>query len=799
MRTEASPFRASPLTVWVGSMRFDFAPGRDVIVGYGPTCDIPLERLGNPAAPPPAPRPEVVLRFTGTQWVAIDLSHNGIFVDGSRVSSVEIHDGRAIAIGDPERGPRLVFQIPQPAGPPRQATGPAQRPPLQAPPPRPMAPPPPRPADPNLRAPTERATQRMRVPPVVSQPPAPPEPVAVPPPDVAADADTDTDTDVKSPGLIERMITSKLRVARPSFRTAEPNATYRLPLNSGARTIGMAAYRVGLSVDGHQMLSDVSFAARPGMLTAVVGPSAARNSALLGLLAGIKELSSGRVTVDGRDVHAEPESMRRRIGIVSRDDLLHRQLTVEQAVKYAAELRLPPDISSEQRERVVNQVLEELELTPHRAARIGKLSPEVRRCASMAVELITRPTLLVVDEPSGGLDVAQQAHVMAMLRRQADIGCAVVAAVSSETSLTKLNLCDQVLMLTSAGTVAFLGPPLQIESAMGTTDWLQVLARVSADPDGTHRAFRARPPASASTTPPEVAAPWPLPAEPSRMRQIRLLARRDFRLIFADRLYFLFLALLPFVLAGLTLLIPGDSGLNRPSPTSANPHEAIEILAALNMAAVIIGTALTARALLSEHRVFERERATGLSTAAYLAAKIIVFGLAAAILAAIVFAIVIADKGGPGHGAVVLHNATAELYVSVAMTAVVSAVVGLALSTLGKSLLEVLPLLLPVILASALFNGSLVRLVSNWGLQQISWLVPAQWGFAASASTVDLRRVDALAANAATWTHYSGWWVFDMGMLLLLGAAAAGFTLYRLRPGSSPAPKAPHREQPVPA
>ena len=206
--------------------------------------------------------------------------------------------------------------------------------------------------------------------------------------------------------------------------------------------------------------------------------------------------------------------MRTRIGIVPRDDRLHRQLTVEQALRYAAELRLPQDISPEHRDRVVDQVLEELELTPHRATRISKLSPEVRRCAALAVELITRPTLLVVDEPGAGLDADQQRHVMAMLRRQADIGCVVVAAMSSQTSLTNLNMCDQVLVLTSAGTTAFLGPPLQIESAMGTADWSRVLEQVSADPDGAHRAFRARPPASALTAPPEVAAPSPPPAEP---------------------------------------------------------------------------------------------------------------------------------------------------------------------------------------------------------------------------------------------------------------------------------------------
>jgi ABC-type multidrug transport system ATPase subunit len=629
-------------------------------------------------------------------------------------------------------------------------------------------------------------------PPAVAPPAHPnaPPPAQPAPPAAAAEAQ-----EKGGPGLIERMITSKLRVARPSFRTAEANATYRLPLKADARTAGVVAYHLGLSIDGRDVLSDISFAARPGIFTAVVGPSAARNSALLGLLAATRQPSSGRVTVDGHDVHAEPESMRNRIGIVSPDDRLHRQLTVEQALGHAAEIRLPQDISPEQRDRLVSQVLEELELTPHRASRIGKLPPEVRRCAALAVELITRPTLLVVDEPSAGLDAAQQRHVMAMLRRQADIGCVIVAAVSSQTSLTNLNLCDQVLVLTSAGAPAFLGPPLQVESAMGTTDWSKVLERVSADPHGTHRAFVARPPASASTAPPEVTAPSPPSAEAAMTRQIRLLARRDVRLLFADRFYFVLLAILPLVLAGLTLLIPGDSGLARPGPGSIHPHEAIEILAALNVAAVIIGTALTIRAVVREQRTFRREQALGLSTAAYLAAKILVFGLAAAILTAVLFAIVVAAKGGPARGAVLLQNATVELYVSVAATAIVSAVVGLALSALGTSLREVLPLLVPVILASALFNGSLVQLVSKWGFQQVSWFVPAQWGFAASASTVDLRRVDALAADSHMWTHYSGWWVFDMTMLVLFGVAAAGFALYRLRPVAREAPKPSHREQ----
>ncbi|ORA07917.1 FHA domain-containing protein, partial [Mycobacterium arosiense] len=152
MPTEASALPAS-LTVWAGPTRYVFTPGRDVIVGYGPGCDIPLERLGNPPQPPSAPRVDVIVRFTGTVWLAIDLSRRGIFVNGSRVPTVEIRDGLAISIEHPQRGPRLVFQTAPSAAPPGH--------------PAPATPQPGRANEPDPRVPTQSATRRM---PVVAPP-----------------------------------------------------------------------------------------------------------------------------------------------------------------------------------------------------------------------------------------------------------------------------------------------------------------------------------------------------------------------------------------------------------------------------------------------------------------------------------------------------------------------------------------------------------------------------------------------------------------------------------------------------
>ncbi|WP_240744071.1 ABC transporter permease [Mycobacterium paragordonae] len=877
----------SPLTVWVGSVRYVFAPGRDVIVGHGGHCDVRLDPDGPGLDGEPVP--DVVLRFAGTHWLAVDQSHRGLFLDGIRMSTIDIRDGQTIAIGDPQRGPRLSFQVTAPDDAPPPTTDPLGvktplPPPVQAPPEEPDEPPttsipapPPEiaaepattaipaqpieipaepattaipaqpieiPAEPATTAipaqapqtPAEPATTSIPAQPIEipaepattaipAQPPGEPPTTSIPAQPAAGygpvehsplerptrpfryvPADTPPapppprpvdEAPAKGPGFLERMTEAGRKLLPGGDDTGPdelPPQTSRLPLLPGARTIGVAGYHLGLAVDGHELLSNVTFTAPPGSLIAVVGPSAARNFALTGLLAGTRPPTSGLLTVDGHDVRAEPDVQRLRIGVVPRDNRVLPRLTVERALDYAAELRLPPDTSPENRDRVVHQIIDELELTPHRTTRVAKLPPEARRCVALAVELITRPSVLVVEGPGAGLDPAQENHVMAMLRRQADLGCVVVIA---GTSPAYLNMCDQALVLTPAGQLAFAGPPSHIDSALGTTDWFEIFGRIGADPHGAHHAFLMRQQALSSPTPPSVARPQRLAPVPGFGQQFRLMVRRQLRLLLSSPVYSFFLLALPFVLGALTLLIPGSSGLNRPGPSSANTHEAVEILAALNFAAVLMGTTVTVRSLVSERRIFRREQAIGLSTSAYLLAKLAVFGLFVAAQAAILTAIVIVGKGGPKHGAALFGTsplaAGIELYVSVAATAIVSAIVGLALSSLGKSMAEVVPLLIPALLASLLFAGGLVSLVGTWGYDQVSWFIPAQWGFAAAAATVDLRRIDKLADHNAIWSHYSGWWVFDMLMLGLLGVVWLGFVRYRLRPPATPSL---HREIP---
>ena len=264
----------------------------------------------------------------------------------------------------------------------------------------------------------------------------------------------------------------------------------RSETEAATRTGGLDVHGVTWTIEGNKTLLDnISLTARPGTLTAVIGPSGAGKSTFARLVAGYTHPTSGTVTFEGHDIHAEYASLRSRIGMVPQDDVVHGQLTVRQALMYAAELRLPPDTTKADREQVVMQVLEELEMTKHLDTRVDKLSGGQRKRASVALELLTGPSLLILDEPTSGLDPALDRQVMTMLRQLADAGRVVLVVTHS---LTYLDVCDQVLLLAPGGKTAFCGPPSQIGPSMGTTNWADIFSTVAGDPDAAKAALPRR-------------------------------------------------------------------------------------------------------------------------------------------------------------------------------------------------------------------------------------------------------------------------------------------------------------------
>ncbi len=799
----ASGGSVPPLTVRAGTAMYTFPDARDVVVGRDRDCDICLSDV-NPEDLTLISRVHAIARFDHGHWVLVDKSQNGIFANGSRANVIPIRDGLTISLGGPH-GPQLTFRVSTAGAPPVRRDSAATemfRVPGRPPQPPPPIPPPtsrsfrtqsrpsPRPAVPPSR-PTPNRSQgsatvgraksnnivvedalASRVHALLQFTPSGPE---------IRDNNSSNGTFVNGTLITSAKLLRDGDIVTIGNTDLLATGNTLVPQPSAARTSGLTAHGLALTIDGRQLLQDVSFTAKPGTLTAVIGPSGAGKSTLVKLVGGALPRSGGLVAFDGHDVHAEYASMRSRIGMVPQDDVVHRQLTVEQALNFAAELRLPPDTTANDRREVVSRVLDELELTPHKDTRVDKLSGGQRKRASVAMELLTGPSLLILDEPTSGLDPALDRQVMTMLRRLADAGRVVIVVTHS---LTYVGMCDQILLLAPGGKTAFADPPALIGPVMGSTDWADIFARVSTDPDGAHRAYLTRHPASPRRPSPTAgAAPLGQPPRTSSWRQVLTLVRRQTRLITADRGYFAFLAVLPFVLGVLSLAVPGNTGLGQAGAT----EEPIDILILLNIGAVFLGTALTVRDLVGERMIFQRERAVGLSASAYLIAKVIVYSIAALLGTAVMVAIMTIGKGTPTHGGALLGHGVAhavlELYLGLALTAITSAMVGLTLSSLARSTEQVLPMLVVTIMVSMVLAGGLIPVTGRVVLDQLAWFVPARWGFAASASTVDLSAVEAGLPMDRLWRHVASAWLEDIGMLALLAVVLAGVVRYRLRLG----------------
>ena len=161
------------------------------------------------------------------------------------------------------------------------------------------------------------------------------------------------------------------------------------------------------------------------------------------------------------------------------ENILHTQLTVRRALEFAAELRFPRDTSKQERKRRIDEVLGELALTAHADTRTSALSGGQQKRVNVALELLTKPSLLFLDEPTSGLDPGLDKSVMEQMATLAHDGRTVIVVTHS---VANLNLCDRLLVLVPGGKIAFFGPPADGLRHFGKSDWAEVFQMFEAQP-----------------------------------------------------------------------------------------------------------------------------------------------------------------------------------------------------------------------------------------------------------------------------------------------------------------------------
>lgn len=510
---------------------------------------------------------------------------------------------------------------------------------------------------------------------------------------------------------------------------------------------------------GRRIVEDVSFSLTRPSVIAIIGPSGAGKSSLLRMATGQIPPSSGSVTLNGATMTSHRHAHRGQVGVVPQYTVAHGALTARQALEYTARLRLASDVSRSEMHRLVSDILGRLGLTPHADTTLSRLSGGQQRRVGIAMEMLTDPSMLILDEPTAGLDPSLVLQIMTVLRGLADSGKQVLVVTHD---LDHLDLVDNVLVLQAGGRPAYFGAPSGVFEHFGTSSWAETFDKLAT-------------PGAAFTTPAvhRSGEPLQLPATRRGWRtvavQTLVVLQRQLRLIATDPLYLALLVGMPLALGALALAVPGTDGLGPPEdPTSA---EATRLLVLLIVGGAFLGISSPVRDLVGERAIYSHERDAGLSSGGYLVAKVSVFFSVAVVQCVLLVGLVLTFRPSPAD-ALVLGSPGLEVGLAVVATALSGVALGLAISSRVATTEQTMPPLVLSVMGQLVMCGGLFPIDGRGPLAVLSWAFPTRWTYASAGATVDLNNLTPNADPDTLWTHSTSTWV---GCMMLVGVLTVVF------------------------
>jgi ABC-type multidrug transport system ATPase subunit/pSer/pThr/pTyr-binding forkhead associated (FHA) protein len=529
---------------------------------------------------------------------------------------------------------------------------------------------------------------------------------------------------------------------------------------------------VGITVAGHgrQILAPTYLKIRPGELVGIIGENGAGKTTLLKALAGACPVAEGKVLVNG-----EPLTQRLTdVGYVPQDDTIHRWLTVEEALRYGARLRLPDQTAAEIDE-AVESVIRQLGLNekpgpdepPLRARFIGsdelptpgKLSGGQRKRTCVAMEMLARPSVVFLDEPTSPLDPLYAEELIKLLRGLALGSCAVVIVTHKTDDVA---LCDKIAVMARGGYLTFYGPPaeaLRFFGVVGYKDIYSALQRRSG-PEWAERAGGEVARFRSDAAPPDQ--PRLTPRRRGSLRsQTGILARRQAVLLRRDRSNLLGLTLSVPIIAMFLLAFHKNVLHTGRGPT---------FLFVLVFVLILLGVIASFREVVKERPVFTRERAVGVAVRAYLASKLLVLGLVGAMQAVTLGILAFAFHP--------LYEGTG-VYIAALLVLVLASIagvaVGLTVSALAKSQEQATTFIAIPLVLQLLFAGAMIPLTD---VETPSLLMPARWAFGALGRVAGMEsRFPAPNEFHPAFTTST---VLDVAVLVLFPVALGLFIWWRL-------------------
>lgn len=240
----------------------------------------------------------------------------------------------------------------------------------------------------------------------------------------------------------------------------------------------LLAWQITVQVATKKILDRVTLTCGSNELVGFIGPSGSGKTTLMKCLSGQILPSSGRVQLNDLELFSHFNSLKHNIGFVPQDDILHRELTVQQTLMYAAQLRLPVDMSEKERKTRVWETLIEMELEEQERLSVSRLSGGQRKRVNVAIELLTKPGILFLDEPTSGLDPALDEKLMTLFKKLSQDGRITVVTTHL---MENADMFSRIAIM-HYGRLIFYGSPQEARSFFHVTALSQIYNQLKERP-----------------------------------------------------------------------------------------------------------------------------------------------------------------------------------------------------------------------------------------------------------------------------------------------------------------------------
>ena len=518
------------------------------------------------------------------------------------------------------------------------------------------------------------------------------------------------------------------------------------------------------------LFDSVSLSIEPNEFVGLLGPSGAGKSSLVEAMNGVRPAKNGHVLINHLDVNRHFDSLKQSIGYVPQEDIIHRELSVYRTLYYVARLRLSRDVSKREIDQIVNEVMDVTGLAERRNVQISKLSGGQRKRVSIAVELITKPSVIFLDEPTSGLDPATEDRIMRLFKQIADSGRTIVMTTHA---MENVKMFDKIAVL-MRGKLVFFGKPEDALKHFNADNFNELYAKLE---EPVNEGVKQHGESNRTNLEDHAAEEWrqkfagtpqyrilieeplkqigTLPRSGVRkrrrlgifgaIRQWMTLSRRYAEVLLKDKLNLFILFVQAPVIAILTFIV---MGANRPRDF---------VYFVLTVVAIWFGTSVSAREIVREAPVYKRERMFNLGIIPYLFSKLLVLGVIVFLQCVLLY---LPLKFFHATGLMPMPGflyGIPQFWV-ILLTAAVGIGTGLLVSSLVKTS-RMATSLVPLILIPQILFAGLVGV--PYGLNRvISMTIPAAWSFDTMKRFSTLETLEPEGANPRDGTKGLGLYKF---------------------------------------